>query len=244
MRSRVKVLIKNLVTLGAILTLTACSRDTLEDIPLFEQYIKENINKSSDDPYISSTVKPGEPMYEYLYKFQQGRGYLSMIEPLIEQGNTDAMVFKGRIYAKYIEGRGETIALLGRAMAAGDPFAALALSDGGEECRDFGKSSISTQFANAIGEQLPENIETCSAENWFKAQDGFKKLAEQGDLAAQYYLLRRQRIDNPDNSREAHEFYIKEIIRFAEGHYYRPLMDYVDEIWEINREEKNIKLRF
>ncbi|WP_161987204.1 hypothetical protein [Vibrio panuliri] len=215
--------------------LSACAPDRQDDIPLFQSYIKENINKISDDPYISSYVRPEDEMFEYLRKLQRGQGYRTILEPLIERGNIEAMVWMGRGKVNQIEDRGEVIALLGKAMKAGDPLAALALSSGGEECWWFGKGSLTSLAANDLGEEIPSNIETCSEENWNKAQQGIKKLADKGDLSAQYYLLERQRIDNPEETRESRDFYIKEIIRLAEGHYYKPMMDYVESIFHRDR---------
>ena len=227
-----KTFTKYLLLLLSAIALTACTPDPQDDIPLFKQYIEKNINKTFDDPHISALVKPGDDLYEFLLLMQQGRGALEPLEPLIAQGNTEAMVWMGRTNSNDINVRGETIALLGRAMQAGDPFAALALSDGGEECWVFGQNSLSTTVANALGEEMPSDIETCSDKNWHVAQKGFKKLAAQGDLSAQYYLLRRERIDNPDETRESRDYYIKEIIRLAEGHYYKPMMDYVRPLFE------------
>ncbi|WP_161987203.1 hypothetical protein [Vibrio panuliri] len=226
---------KSALTLFAVFMLSACAPDPQDDIPLFKSYIKENIDKSSDDPYISSSVKPEDDMYEFLRLMQQGRGALEPLEPLILNGNTEAMVWKARTNSNDINVRGETIALLGKAMNAGDPLAALALSSGGEECWWFGKGSLTSLAANDLGEEIPSNIETCSEENWNKAQQGIKKLADKGDLSAQYYLLERQRIDNPEETRESRDFYIKEIIRLAEGHYYKPMMDYVESIFHRDR---------
>ncbi|WP_244896799.1 hypothetical protein [Vibrio panuliri] len=233
-------LYKSLVTFFAVSMLSACAPDPQDDIPLFKSYIKENIDKSSDDPYISSSVKPEDEMYEFLRLMQQGRGALEPLEPLILNGNTEAMVWKARTNSNDINVRGETIALLGKAMNAGDPLAALALSSGGEECWWFGKGSLTSLAANDLGEEIPSNIETCSEESWNKAQQGIKKLADTGDLSAQYYLLERERIDNPEETRESRDFYIKEIIRLAEGHYYKPMMDYVESIFHRDRRQDRL----
>ncbi|OLQ90133.1 hypothetical protein BIY22_03775 [Vibrio panuliri] len=233
----------NLV-LGVVVAilLSACAPDPQDDIPLFESYLKENINKKSNDPYISSYVRPEDEMYEYLSKLQRGQGFRSILEPLIERGNIEAMVWMGRGKVNQLEVRGEVIALLGKAMKAGDPLAALALSSGGEECWWFGKGSLTSLVANDLGVEVPSNIETCSEENWNKAQQGIKKLADKGDLSAQYYLLKRVRIDNPEETRESRDKYIKEIVRLAEGYYYKPMMDYVDSIFERKRKGKNIQI--
>ncbi|WP_161987202.1 hypothetical protein [Vibrio panuliri] len=233
---------KSALTLFAVLMLSACAPDPQDDIPLFKSYIKENIDKSSDDPYISASVKPEDDMYEFLRLMQQGRGALEPLEPLILNGNTEAMVWKARTNSNDINVRGETIALLGKAMNAGDPLAALALSSGGEECWWFGKGSLTSLVANDLGEEIPSNIETCSEESWNKAQQGIKKLANNGDLSAQYYLLKRVRIDNPEETRQSRDFYINEIIRLAESHYYKPMMDYVDSIFERKRKGRDSQL--
>ncbi|WP_225623986.1 hypothetical protein [Vibrio panuliri] len=228
-------LCKSLVTFFAVFMLSACAPDPQDDIPLFESYIKENINKNSNDPYISSSVRPEDELYEYLSKLQQGQGYRTILEPLIEKGNTEAMVWMARGGADFIEERVKAITLLGKAMQLGDPFAALALSSKGEECNYFHKDSINSQLISDLGGDISDDIETCSDENWNKALQGINDLAVNGDLSAQYYLLERQRIDNPEETRESRDFYIKEIIRLAEGHYYKPMMDYVESIFHRDR---------
>ncbi|EGU33858.1 hypothetical protein VIBRN418_16138 [Vibrio sp. N418] len=222
-----KLLVKLLSSIVLLLSITACGPNPQDDIPLFKSYIEENINKKSYDPYISSSVKPGDAMYEYLTKLQQGAGDERLLEPLIKTGNTDAMVWMARTNSNDLEMRGEVLGLLGRAMQAGDPFAALALSSGGEECWDFGNRSLSSRATNSIGINVNTKIETCSKKNWAIAMEGFNELAQKGDLRSQYFLLSMERIQQPDDSVEAHEYYLKEVIRFAEGYYYQPLMDYI-----------------
>ncbi|EGU31555.1 hypothetical protein [Vibrio scophthalmi] len=230
MKLHFKLLVKLLSSIFLLLSITACGPNPQDDIPLFKNYIEENINKKSDDPYISSSVKPGDAMYEYLTKLQQGAGDERLLEPLIKAGNTDAMVWMARTNSNDLEMRGEVLGLLARAMEAGDPFAALALSSGGEECWDFGNSSLSSQAAKSIGINVNTKIETCSKKNWAIAMEGFNELAQKGDLRSQYFLLSMERIQQPDDSVEAHEHYLKEVIRFAEGYYYQPLVDYVKTI--------------
>ena len=241
MKLHCKLLVKLCSSIFLLLSITACGPNPQDDIPLFKSYIEENINKKSDDPYISSSVKPGDDLYEFLMKLQQGRGTIEPLKPLIEKGNTDAMVWMARTNSNDLEMRGEVLGLLYQAMQAGNPFAALALSNGGEECWLFGKGSLSSRVGQSIGEEIPDNIETCSQENWLTAQQGFKELAEKGDLRAQYYLLSMKRIQQPDDSVEAHDFYIKEVIRFAENHYYQPLVDYVKTILVKDKDSNQLK---
>ncbi|WP_434996539.1 hypothetical protein ACRZ5S_07535 [Vibrio scophthalmi] len=230
MKLHFKLLVKLLSSIVLLLSITACGPNPQDDIPLFKSYIEENINKKSDDPYISSSVKPGDDLYEYLKKLQQGAGDERLLEPLIKAGNTDAMVWMARTNSNDLEMRAEVLGLLYQAMQAGNPFAALALSNGGEECWLFGKGSLSSRVGQSIGEEIPTGIGTCSEENWLTAQKGFKELAENGDLRAQYYLLKRQHIDDPEETRESRDHHVNEVIRFAEEYYYQPLMDYVETI--------------
>ncbi|WP_434996545.1 hypothetical protein ACRZ5S_07560 [Vibrio scophthalmi] len=227
MKLHFKRLVKLYSSIFLLLSITACGPNPQDDLPLFKSYIEENINKKSDDPYISSSVKPEDDLYDFLMKLQQGRGTIDPLKPLIEKGNTDAMVWMARTNSNDLEMRGEVLGLLYQAMQAGNPFAALALSNGGEECWLFGKGALSSRVSQSIGVEIPDNIETCSQENWLTAQQGFKELAEKGDLRAQYYLLKRQHIENPHETRESRDHYIKEIIRYSEGYYFQPLMDYI-----------------
>ena len=84
-----------------------------------------------------------------------------------------------------------------------------------------------------------------------KAIEMFKQKAKQGDLRAQYFLLRMLKLDgsviehetyfsnnyNFMHSAETRQHYLKEVIRFAENHYYQPLMDYVDTILTFDRKK-------
>ncbi|EGU36431.1 hypothetical protein VII00023_03503, partial [Vibrio ichthyoenteri ATCC 700023] len=63
MKSHCKMLIKFVVSIFFSLSITACGPNPQDDIPLFKSYIEKNINKKPDDPYISSSVKPGDAMY-------------------------------------------------------------------------------------------------------------------------------------------------------------------------------------
>ncbi|OOE81876.1 hypothetical protein BZG72_10330 [Salinivibrio sp. PR6] len=43
-----------------------------DDIPLLKDVIEANIDKVVDDPYISSTLRPDDEMYEVMLKLQRG----------------------------------------------------------------------------------------------------------------------------------------------------------------------------
>ncbi|HCH01935.1 MAG TPA: hypothetical protein DEV85_08615, partial [Vibrio sp.] len=71
-----------------------------DDIALFQPFIDANINKKSDDPYISSTVKPGDKLYDILVNIQHGRHDVAIkqLKPLVDKGDADAQFW----YAKMI----------------------------------------------------------------------------------------------------------------------------------------------
>ncbi|MDE1266213.1 sel1 repeat family protein, partial [Vibrio aestuarianus] len=65
-------LVRLVLLLSVMVGLVACKPNPQDDIALFQSFITENVNKKSDDPYISSTVKPGDKMYEILVNIQHG----------------------------------------------------------------------------------------------------------------------------------------------------------------------------
>ncbi|HHY0625601.1 TPA: sel1 repeat family protein, partial [Vibrio parahaemolyticus] len=104
-----------------------------------------------------------------------------------------------------------------------------------ESCRYyFGKNSAGNKLAEMVGIGTPNESGVCSEENFALALKGFEKLANEGDLRAQYFLLKQK---SWDQSTETRAEYIREIIRFAEAHYYQPLMDYVGTILFYSKEE-------
>ncbi|ELB2132233.1 sel1 repeat family protein [Vibrio parahaemolyticus] len=228
-----RLFIKSILLLGLILGMVGCSKtpDPQDDIPLFDAFIAENIDKVSDDPYISSTVRPGDKMYDVILHAQHGRWDDDEDKrwlDLIEQGNTDAMVWYGRILTASLQHRKQGYDLIHQAMLEGNPYAALELSEGSESCRYyFGKNSAGNKLAEMVGMGTPNESGVCSEDNFALALKGFEKLANEGDLRAQYFLLKQK---SWEKSMETRAEYIREIIRFAEAHYYQPLMDYVGTI--------------
>lgn len=72
---RHKTIIQVILLSLSINILTSCKEKAInpeDDIPLFKDFIEENIDKVADDPYISSTVRPENEMYEVLLKLQRG----------------------------------------------------------------------------------------------------------------------------------------------------------------------------
>ncbi len=223
------------LTLGVV----GCSKapDPQNDIPLFKAFIDENIDKVSDDPYISSTVKPGDKLYDLILHAQHGRWDEDEDErwlDLIKQGNTQAMIWYGRVLTVGLQQRGQGYQLIRNAMLKGDPYAALWLSDRSQECLDdLGANSPNNKLAEMAGLSTSSDSDICTKENFAKAVEGFEELAKQGDLRAQYFLLKQKEWDKSEETRAD---YIQEIIRFSEAHYYQPLMDYVETILYYSKE--------
>ncbi|MDA0385193.1 sel1 repeat family protein [Vibrio owensii] len=227
---------KSLLLLGLTLGLVGCSKapDPQDDIPLFKAFIAENIDKVSDDPYISSTVKPGDKMYEFLKYLQHGSGRNRLIKTLVDNGDPEAMLWFARLNLGNTEIRGQVLQLMRDSMLAGNPYAALELSEGSESCTYyFGQDSVGNNLAEMAGLSSPSDSDVCSKDNFTKAVKGFEKLAKEGDLRAQYFLLKQK---HWDQSKETRADYIREVIRFAEAHYYQPLMDYVGTILYYSKE--------
>ncbi|MGV3003103.1 tetratricopeptide repeat protein, partial [Vibrio sp. E150_018] len=210
-----------------------------DDIALFQPFIDANINKKSDDPYISSTVKPGDKLYDILVNIQHGNNKeaYKYLEPLLDNKDPEAQFWYSKmIYMASVKSIPKSIRLYQEAAKAGNAYAQFELSPDSEGCLLY------------FGEKV------CTQENLIKAIDMFKQQAKQGDLRAQYFLLKKLTQDGKlvpvitenqlangnyyqlNFSKETRQHYIKEVIRFAENYYYQPLMDYVDAIliWDLN----------
>ncbi|MDE1266214.1 sel1 repeat family protein [Vibrio aestuarianus] len=207
-------LVRLVLLLSVMVGLVACKPNPQDDIALFQPFITENINKKSDDPYISSTVKPGDKMYEILVNIQHGRHNIAAnkLKIMIKENDIDAMVWYAKlIYRTSINNRPKALSLYQKAMDNGNPYAYIMLSPG----------LVSSGCVSYFG------VKNCTLEHFNKAIELFKPLAAQGDLRAQYFLLKQQQLDQ---SKETRAQYIQEVIRFAQAHYYQPLMDYVNTI--------------
>ncbi|MCQ9091189.1 sel1 repeat family protein [Vibrio alginolyticus] len=232
-----RILVKSIFLFGLALSMVGCSKtpDPQNDIPLFDTFIAENIDKVSDDPYISSTVRPGDKMYDFLVSLQHGSGGKNFLDPLLDNDDPEAMLWEGRLILPVMRLRGKAYRLIHGAMQAGNPYAALELSEGSESCRYyFGKNSAGNKLAEMVGMGASNESGVCSEDNFALALKGFEELAKEGDLRAQYFLLKQK---SWDQSTETRAEYIQEIIRFAKAHYYQPLMDYVGTILFYSKEE-------
>jgi hypothetical protein len=229
-----KNIIKIAFLLFVVVGISACKEkekaiNPEDDIPLFKDFIERNIDKVADDPYISSTLRPDDEMYEVMLKLQRGIPWNDSREEefnrLIEQGNTQATILHARMAIINIMERSLAISRLAKAMSEGNPYAAYWLSNKSSICLSYiGSKNLGNKVAKDLGLDTSYENKYCTEEIYQKAVEGFKKLAAEGDLRAQYFLLKDKGLDK---SVEKREEYIKEVIRFAEAHYYKPLMDYL-----------------
>ncbi|OOF23014.1 hypothetical protein BZJ19_13970 [Salinivibrio proteolyticus] len=215
--------------------LTGCKEKAInpeDDIPLFKEFIEENIGKVADDPYISSTLRPDDEMYEVLLDLQRGIPWDDKIQQrfskLMSEGNEHAMIIKARSGLLNIEKRSYWASVLTELMEKGNPYAAYWLSSKSNICHMYlGSRNLGSKVAKDLGLDTSYENKYCTEEIYQKAVEGFKKLAAEGDLRAQYFLLKDKGLDK---SVEKREKYIKEVIRFAEAHYYKPMMDYTSSL--------------
>ncbi|OOF23018.1 hypothetical protein BZJ19_13990 [Salinivibrio proteolyticus] len=233
---RHKTIIQVILLSLSMSTLSGCKEKAInpeDDIPLFKDFIEENIDKIADDPYISSTVKPDDEMYDLMLMLQRGdwsQTTWDEMDSLMKKGVENAKIIYARTKIDEIYKRSKATAILTELMSKGNPYATYWLSNKSNLCLSYLSSEhFGNKVAKKLGLDTAYENKYCTEEIYQKAVEGFKKLAAQGDLRAQYFLLKDQGLDK---SIEKREEYIKEVIRFAEAHYYKPLMDYTSTLME------------
>ncbi|ASA55649.1 tetratricopeptide repeat protein [Vibrio gazogenes] len=156
------------------------------------------------DPYISSTYRPGDPLYEpllYIQRHRQGKAE-DLLKPLVEQGNPDAMYWLAHItYDDSYYSSGPAAKLFQKSAALGNPYAALRLDINDHECQMFMGGYCDKKWGE-LGRKL------------------LQERAEQGDKKAAYYLLQY----DENSSEEVHKKLEKLVTENAKNHYYQPLM--------------------
>lgn len=242
--------------LFVVIAISACKEkekavNPEDDIPLFKEFIEENIDKVADDPYISSTVKPDDEMYDLMLMLQRGdwsQTTWDEMDSLMKKGVENAKIIYARTKIDEIYKRSEATAILTELMRKGNPYATYWLSSKSNLCLSYLSSEhFGNKVAKELGLDTSYENKYCTEEIYQKAVEGFKKLAAQGDLRAQYFLLKEKGLDKSVGKREE---YIKEVIRFSEVHYYKPLIDYIDSLQKqtndgvVFRSEKLEKLAF
>ncbi|ASA55651.1 hypothetical protein [Vibrio gazogenes] len=164
------------------------------------------------DPYISSTYRPGDPLYEPVLAIQRDRWDIAqkLLQPLVEQGNADAMYWLAQItYDDSYYSSGPAAKLFQKSAELGNPYAALRLDSKNLECQMF-MSGYCDQKWGELGRKL------------------LQERAAQGDKKAEYYLLQY----DENSSEEVHKELERLVTENAKNHYYQPLMrliyDYYD----------------
>ncbi|WNJ96834.1 hypothetical protein RND59_07100 [Vibrio ruber] len=156
------------------------------------------------DPYISSTYRPGDPLYEpllYIQRHRQGKAE-ELLQPLVEQGNADAMYWLAQItYDDSYYSSGPAAKLFQKSAELGNPYAALRLDSNNRECQMF-MSGYCDQKWGKLGRKL------------------LQERAAQGDKKAEYYLLQY----DENSSEEVHKKLEQLVTENAKNHYYQPLM--------------------
>ncbi|WP_038181607.1 hypothetical protein [Vibrio rhizosphaerae] len=156
------------------------------------------------DPYISSTYRPGDPLYEpllYIQRHRQGKAE-ELLKPLVEQGNPDAMYWLAQItYDDSYYSSGPAAKLFQKSAELGNPYAALRLDSNDRECQMF-MSGYCDQKWGKLGRKL------------------LQERAEKGDKKAEYYLLQY----DENSSEEVHKKLEQLVTENAKNHYYQPLM--------------------
>ncbi|OEE57377.1 hypothetical protein A1OK_17890 [Enterovibrio norvegicus FF-454] len=126
------------------------------------------------DPYISSLYRPGDPLYQPILDFQNGRKYLAIpkLKELSEAGNIDAMFwYAHNRMTQSIKTRYEGYNWFEKSAKLGNPYSALMLDADSYYCKSYFPSLCSKEWGNL-------------------AQESFKKRAAAGDIRAKYYLER------------------------------------------------------
>ncbi|WNJ96837.1 hypothetical protein RND59_07115 [Vibrio ruber] len=159
------------------------------------------------DPYISSTYRPGDPLYEpllYIQRHRQGKAE-ELLKPLVEQGNADAMYWLAQItYDDSYYSSGPAAKLFQKSAELGNPYAALRLDINDRECQMF-MSGYCDQKWGELGRKL------------------LQERAAQGDKKAEYYLLQY----DENSSEEVHKELERLVTENAKNHYYQPLMNII-----------------
>ncbi|PML79071.1 hypothetical protein [Enterovibrio norvegicus] len=124
------------------------------------------------DPYISSTYRPGDSLYQPILDFQNGRldKAIPKLKSLSEGGNADAMFWYADFLTKSsIKTRYEGYNWFKKSAMLGNPYSAMVLTPSHRTCKDY--------FNELCNEEWEET-----------AKRLFKKRAGNGDIRAKYYL--------------------------------------------------------
>ncbi|OEE75169.1 hypothetical protein A1OQ_01010 [Enterovibrio norvegicus FF-162] len=173
-------------------------------------------SENSPDPYISSLYRPGDPLYQPILDFQNGRKYLAIpkLKELSEAGNSDAMFwYAHNRMTQSIKTRYEGYNWFEKSAKLGNPYSALILD-------------TDSYYCNAYFPSL------CSKEWGELAQKSFKKRAAAGDIRAKYYLERPTKFVRGEDFKK----WVALVEEYAKKNEFAPVMDM------LSRFESNKKL--
>ncbi|WP_143169276.1 hypothetical protein [Vibrio quintilis] len=162
------------------------------------------------DPYIASTYRPDNPLYQPVLEIQRHRWDIAekLLKPLVEKGNADAMFWLGDItYGSGLYSAGPAAKLFQQSAESGNPYAALRLDIDNSDCQRF-MSGYCNEKWGRLGRKI------------------LKQRAENGDVKAAYYLLKLD-IDVYSDSAEVHQKLEQLVTENAKQHYYQPLMNLI-----------------
>ncbi|SHI04875.1 hypothetical protein VA7868_01379 [Vibrio aerogenes CECT 7868] len=170
-------------------------------------HMAEQSKPFNPDPYIASTYRPENPLYQPVLAIQRGKLAQAekLLKPLVEQGNAEAMFWLGEItYGSGLYSAGPAAKLFQKAAELGNPYAALRLDVDNSDCQRFMSGYCDDKWGK-LGRKL------------------LKQRADNGDVKAAYYLLKLD-IDVYSDSAEVHKKLEQLVTESAKQHYYQPLM--------------------
>ena len=185
--------------------ITACKKENNtsqnENDSVLVKYVQNNID-TTVDYYFTSTYKPDNPLYQPVLAIQRERWDIAvpLLEKLVKENNPDAMYWLATISGGSIFSGDLKAKLFEKSAELGNPYAALRLNEGSDDCETYLKG-------------------ICSREWGKKAEELFENRASEGDLKSKYFLqkLEGKKVNN-----------LLEIgIENAKHGYFYPLYEYV-----------------
>lgn len=161
-------------------------------------FVNSFISNNNNGYYISSTYKPGDKLYNPVLAIQRNRWDIAipLLEKLVKENNPDAMYWLANISGGSIFSGKKMADLFERSAKLGNPYAALRLNKGAEDCDTYLSGY-------------------CSEEWGKKAKKILKDRATKGDAKAEYYLS----LLNGNNYDDVLDLALKN----AKQHYYHPI---------------------
>lgn len=153
--------------------------------------------------YAASTYKPDDELYNPVLAIQRKRWDIAipLLEKLVNKNNPDAMYWLAEISGGSIFSGKDKANLFKRSAELGNPYAALRLNIGAEDCNTYLKGYCSKEWGD-------------------KASKILKDRANKGDIKAKYHLS----LLNGNNYDDDLELVLKN----AEKHYYYPLIYFIE----------------